>query len=129
MAKIQKYGIKFPFGVTSEDKTLFDLNKSKADMVKSQLMHVLFTQKGQRIRQPEFGTNLIQFIFNPNDSQSWNDIKFELKDIVNRWVPDCNLDDIEIYENENGVGLVADITYSVLENNGTASVYELITKL
>lgn len=129
MAKIQKYGIKFPFGVTSEDKTLFDLNKSKADMVKSQLMHVLFTQKGQRIRQPEFGTNLIQFIFNPNDSQSWNDVKFELKDIVNRWVPDCNLDDIEIYENENGVGLVADITYSVSENNGTASVYELITKL
>lgn len=129
MAKIQKYGIKFPFSITSEDNTLLDLNKSKADKIKSQLMHVLFTQKGQRIRQPEFGTNLIQFIFNPNDSQSWDDIKFELKEIVSRWIPDCSLEDIEIYENENGVGLVADITYSVLENNGTVSVYELITKL
>lgn len=129
MAKTQKYGIKFPFGVVSEYKTLLDLNNTKAEKVKSQLMHVLFTQKGQRLRSPNFGTDLIQFIFNPNDAQTWGDVKFELKNMVKQWIPDCNLNDIEIYENNNGRGLVAAIRYSVTESNGTETTYELITNL
>lgn len=129
MAKTQKYGIKFPFNIVSEDKTLLDLNNNKADQVKSQLMHLLFTQKGQRLRSPDFGTNLIQFIFNPNVSQTWGDIKFELKQIVKRWVPGCKLEDIEIFENDEGRGLVAALKYSVTESNGNATTYELITNL
>ena len=61
MVKTQKYGIKFPFNILSEDKTLLDLNKTKGEQVKSQLMHLLFTQKGQRLRSPDFGTNLLQY--------------------------------------------------------------------
>ena len=38
----------------SEDKTLFDLNKTRAEMIKSQIMHLIFTPKGQRIRKPDF---------------------------------------------------------------------------
>lgn len=129
MAKTQKYGIKFPFNILSEDKTLLDLNKTKGEQVKSQLMHLLFTQKGQRLRSPDFGTNLLQFIFSPNDSQTWGDVKFELKQIVKQWVPGCILEDIEIYENDEGRGLVAALKYSVTENNGSTTTYELITNL
>lgn len=129
MAKTQKYGIKFPFNIVSEDKTLLDLNKSKAERVKSQLMHLLFTQKGQRLRSPEFGTNLIQFIFSPNDSQTWEDVKFDLKQSVKRWVPECILDDIEIYESDEGRGLVAAMKYSVIEPDKSLTTYELITNL
>ena len=129
MAKIQKYGIKFPFGIVSEEKTLLDLNLSKAEQIKSQLMHVLFTQKGQRLRSADFGTNLLQYIFNPNDSQTWGDVKFELKECIKKWIPDCNLEDIEIYENDEGRGLVAAMKYSVTETNGGTTTYELITNL
>ena len=129
MPKIQKYGIKFPFNILSEDETLLDLNRTKGEQVKSQLMHLLFTQKGQRLRSPDFGTNLLQFIFNPSDSQTWGDVKFELKQDVKKWVPDCELDDIEIYENNEGRGLVAALKYDVTENNGNIVTYELITNL
>ena len=64
MAKEQKYGIKFPINVVSDDKTLFDLNYTRAESVKSEVMHLIFTPKGQRLRNPNFGTRLIQFIFN-----------------------------------------------------------------
>jgi phage baseplate assembly protein W len=129
MAKTQHYGIKFPIQIISEEGKCLDLNRTKADMVKSQLMHVLFTPIGQRIRQPNFGTNLIQFLFNPNDNETFNDVVGTIKQIVKKWVPDCSLESIEIAETDNGLGLNATIKYSVSEDDGTISVYEISTPL
>lgn len=125
MAKTQHYGIKFPIQIVSEEGKCLDLNLTKAQMVKSQLMHVLFTPIGQRIRQPNFGTNLIQFLFNPNDEETFSDVFLTIKQTVKKWIPDCSLEDITITETDNGLGLDAKITFSVNEDDGTSSVYEI----
>ena len=91
-------------------------------------MHLIFTPKGQKIRDPEFGTNLIQFIFNPNDTQTWGEVKSDIKEAVSKFVPNASLDDIEIYEVNDGRGLVADIKYSVKDSTFN-NTYQLITKL
>lgn len=125
----QKYGIKFPINIISEDKTLFDLNNTKNDKVKSELMHVIFTQKGQRLRFPDFGTNLLQFIFDPNDAQTWDNVKFEIKETVKKYVPDCSLSDIEIFEEDEGRTLIAALKYTVMEDDGTVTEHDLVTTL
>ena len=129
MAKTQHYGIKFPIQIVSEEGKCLDLNLTKAQMVKSQLMHVLFTPIGQRIRQPNFGSNLIQFLFDPNDNENFSDVMMELKQIVKKWVPDCSLENIIIGETDNGLGLIAQIRYSVREDDGTTGLYEIVTPL
>lgn len=129
MAKTQHYGIKFPIQILSEDGRCLDLNLTKAQLVKSELMHVLFTPIGQRIRQPNFGTNLIQFLFNPNENESFSDVMSTLKQTVKKWVPDCALESIEMTETDNGLGLNAKIRYSVNEDDGTSSIYEIQTPL
>ena len=129
MGKTQKYVIKFLFNIVSDYKTLLDLNITKADRVRSQLMHLIFTQKGQRLRLPDFGTNLLQFIFNPNDLQTWDDVQYEIKEGVKKWVPDCELNNITIYETDNGRGLIAELKYSVREDNGMITEHELVTNL
>jgi phage baseplate assembly protein W len=129
MAKTQKYGISFPINIKSPDKTMLDLNKSKAQMVKSELLHVLFTPKGQRLRQPLFGCNLIQFIFDPADRQTWDDVLLELKETISQQVPDCILNNISIYEISDGLGLVAQINYSVKNDDGTTATYETVVNL
>ena len=58
----QFYGIKYPFSEESDRLTFFDLNENKNESVRSMLLHILFTPKGQRLRQPNFGTNLIKYI-------------------------------------------------------------------
>ena len=128
MAKFNKYGIKFPFNLKSNDNTFVDMNCNEGDSIKSQLMHLIFTPVGQRLRKPLFGSRLIQFIFNPNDSQTWGDVVSEIKEMVKNNIPDCNLNDIDIYESDNGLGLVAEIRYSV-SSNGSVSEYQLVTKL
>lgn len=129
MAKTQKFGIKFPINIVSEDRTLVDLNRSKTEKIKSQLMHLIFTQKGQRLRKPNFGTNLLQFIFNPNDSQSWDDVKFEIKECVKNNIPDCTLEDIEIFEENEGLTLIAAMKFLVTEYDGTTTLNTLVTNL
>ena len=125
MAKTQHYGIKFPIQIVSEERKCLDLNLTKAQMIKSQLMHVLFTPLGQRIRQPNFGTNLIQFLFNPNENETFSDVMSTLKQTIKKWA----LESIEMIETDNGLGLNAIIRYSVNEDDGTSSVYEIQTPI
>lgn len=129
MAKIQRYGIKFPISVSREDNTLFDLNYSLVESVKSDLLHVLFTPKGQRLREPEFGTNLIKFIFNPNTTDSWSEIVSEIKTAVERWIPNCSLGEIEVKEMEDGIGVACKINFSVKDLSGAIGNYEMYVKL
>lgn len=113
MAKRQHYGVKFPLTVNSFENTFFDLNQNAMDGIKSQIMHLIFTPAGQRLRKPTFGSKLIQFIFNPNDSQSWGDVVSEIKESIAANIPNCNLNDIMIYESNDGNGLIADIKYNI----------------
>lgn len=128
MAKISHIGIRFPFTVKSIERTFLDLDVKPSDAIKSDIMHLIFTPKGQRLRNPDFGTNLIQFIFNPNDSQTWGDVKNEIKESVARFIPNTTIEDIEIYEVNDGLGLVASIQYSVKDET-FSNTYELITKI
>ena len=128
MAKIRKYGISFPITIKSGDGSLFDTSDDIVGKITSEMMHVMFTPKGQRLRNPDFGTNLIQFIFNPNDEQTWEDVKYEIRTAVTKYVPDCYVNDVEIAESDDGLELYARIKYSV-KRNGDSNEYQLITKL
>ena len=128
MAKRQHYGITFPITAKSFEKTLLDLNLNEADGIKSQIMHLIFTPIGQRLRKPLFGSKLIQFIFNPNDSQTWGDVVRDIKEMISNNIPNCNINDISVSEVEDGLGLVADIKYTV-EQNGVEYQDEIITEL
>lgn len=119
MAKIQRYGIKFPITILSGDMSLLDTNETKQKGVHSELMHLIFTPSGQRLRDPEFGTKLIQFIFNPNDNETWSDILTEIKDKVAKYIPSCSIKDLEVSETDNGVGIVVNVKYSLKENGAT----------
>lgn len=129
MAKEQKYGIMFPITVSSEDMTLFDLAHTRAEQIKSEIMHLIFTPKGQRLRNPNFGTRLIQFIFNPNDSETWGDIVSEIKETVKLWIPDCSIKDVQVAEFEDGLTLYAKISYTLTELDGSTGNYEIISKI
>ncbi|MBP5458536.1 MAG: hypothetical protein J6Y37_18755 [Paludibacteraceae bacterium] len=91
-------------------------------------MHLIFTPVGQRLRKPLFGSRLIQFIFNPNDGETWGDVTGEIRDMVARNIPNCSIDDIEIYETDEGLALVAKIKYTVTSNGASVSD-EIITNL
>ena len=52
MAKQQFYGVKYPFVAEDVENYFIDVNKTLKDKVRSILMHVIFTPKGQKLRDP-----------------------------------------------------------------------------
>lgn len=118
MALTQKYGIKYPFGSDNDDNLFVDLNKSYDEMVKSRVLHVLFTPKGQRYRNPDFGTDLIKFIFNPSDEITFGAIKSEISESIGKYVPSVEFDDISIYDDDtNDNSKIIIIHYTVNKGN------------
>lgn len=119
MALTQKYGIKYPFLSDNTENVFLDTNKTIDDSVKSQVMHVIFTQRGQKIRDPEFGTNLITYLFGAFDDINMSAIKQEIASQVTKYVPNVIFDDINIYHDENdNNNMIVSIVYSVKTENG-----------
>jgi phage baseplate assembly protein W len=118
MIKKQYFGIKYPFTSTDIENYFVDLNSSKKNKVRSQIMHVIFTPKGQRVRMPEFGTDLIKYIFEPNESNTWKSVKTEISEAVSRYVNNVSLNDIQVARSEENPNTIfVRIDYSVKEGN------------
>ena len=116
MAKKQLFGIKFPFQNESENNYFLDLNESYEDKIKGELIHLIFTPKGQRYRKPDFGTNLIRYIFEPNDNETWKKIEDEITEQVQKYLPNISLKDFSFFrDEENGNHLYVNIDYSVIK--------------
>lgn len=118
MARQQLFGIKYPFTHDDYQNFFVDANTTEKDKVRSQIMHVIFTPKGQRIRNPEFGTDLIKYIFSPNDSESWEGVKNEVITAVHRFVPGVTLNDVRVVQSQDERSeIFVRMDYTVREGN------------
>lgn len=127
----QFYGIKYPFSEESERLTYLDLNESKEESVRSMILHIIFTPKGQRLRKPDFGTNLIKFIFDPNDSTTWDSVKEDIRKQISLYLPDVVFNDIVINHGiEEGEmnGIFVEVNYTV-NQDGERAEYKTMVRI
>ena len=117
MGKKQYYGIKYPFSSDNLDGLYIDLNETYTDSVKSQVLHVLFTPKGQRLRNPDFGTDLIKFLFQQNDEITESDLKTSLTTDIAKYVNGVKFEDISFEREDNSIIVI--VHYSVQKGNKT----------
>jgi len=81
------YNIKFPLVDDTETNTYFQLTKITKDALRSDLVLLLLTQRGERYYEPDYGTNLLKYLFEPNDSSTADDIEQEIKRTVSLYIP------------------------------------------
>lgn len=123
-SKIKQYfGIKFPFTSNNEDGLFIDLNTTLKDKVASQIAHLLLTQKGTRLKKPDFGTKLINFIFEQNDSLTWSNVENEIKDCVSKYIPNVNINEVSVIQDTktDDNDILIDVKYNVKNGNKTES--------
>jgi phage baseplate assembly protein W len=85
----------------------------------SDLLLLLLTQKGERYYEPDYGTNLIQYIFEQNDGITSNDILNEIKTDVSTYLPSITIKTVNFYTtaddpsiNENQIVMHIDFVYT-----------------
>ena len=114
----QYYDVKFPFTIDNYDGHFIDLNNTLEGKVASEIAHVILTRKGTRIRKPEFGTDLIKYVFEPNHTDTWQGVKNEIVTSVSRFVPNVSINDIRVVQSNDERNVIyVRIDYSVIEGN------------
>lgn len=95
MAQSNTIGINFPF-IESNKGYYLDMTTTDAEDVRASLMHLLLTNKGERFMMPEFGSDLLKYIFEPNDTITITDLKININTTVSKYIPNLQIDDIII---------------------------------
>ena len=95
MADGKTYGLTFPF-VESYNGKYLDLSDYPAEEIRSNLIHLLLTRKGSRYFLPDFGTGLLEYIFEPLDGPTFKNIESEIRDSVQKYMPQLQLTNINI---------------------------------
>ena len=114
MSLTQKYGIRYPFTLENDEELYMDLNMTKEESLKSRLLHVIFTPKGQRLRNPDFGTDLIRYIHEPADETTFERLRNDITEQVYKYVPDVTFKDISIYDDDKSEnGKIVIIHYTI----------------
>jgi hypothetical protein len=104
MAK-QFINIQFPFQDDPEGKFL-RMNDDSKKAIKSDLVHLLLTNKGERLYMPDFGANLRRYLFEPNDEKSTDGIKNEISEAVRKFLPNLTISELTtapVEDNEHAV--------------------------
>lgn len=99
MANGKYINIDFPFK-DSPQGFFLNLNSDDQRAIKADLIHLLMTRKGQRLYNPDFGTDLLKYIFEPNDTLTLSDIKDEINTTIKKYLPDLNITTLEVVQSE-----------------------------
>ncbi len=103
-------GLTLPFNKTDGDPLGFHLAMTTAQAVQSDLVNLIMTNKGERLGNPEFGTNLQRFLFEQNTPDIEPLIEDEIRGAM------------AVYQSETGIG-IDNITIAIdrADNNGNNS--------
>jgi phage baseplate assembly protein W len=111
--------IKYPLTDDPTTNQFFQLNQTTKNAYSSDLLLLLLTNKGERYYDPNYGTNLIKFVFDQNDQTTTSNLEENIRTTVSQYIPDLtiqnitfttNLDDPNL--NENQINVKINFTYA-----------------
>jgi phage baseplate assembly protein W len=126
MANGKYININYPFK-NSPKGFFLDLNDNDNSAIKADLMHLILTRKGQRLYNPEFGTNLLAYIFEPEDGFTFSQIKEEITTVVKRYLPKLNITEVLVEESiESEYAATVRIDYTITDDVFSTSDFVII---
>ena len=106
-------GVSLPFNAPG----VFNKTYSTKDQIKSNLINLLLTDKGERIMNPEFGADLRRSLFD-NITQSNTDLlQIKIIDAINIFIPEIELINVTIEPNIDYNTLTVTIDYRLIISN------------
>ena len=121
MANGITYGINFPF-LQSPKGNYLRLTETTDEEIRTDLVHLLLTRRGSRYFLPDFGTRLYEYIFEPLDGATFEDIRSEIEEQINTYIPNLTINSITIEPYTDTDEVEGQLDYELL---GQASIYRI----
>jgi uncharacterized protein len=85
--------IDFPFHFDNRGRTA---TTSDEDHIRDMIEQLLFTNPGERVNRPDFGSGLMQLVFAPNSPELAATVQFTMQAALQQWLGDL----IDVHELE-----------------------------
>ena len=109
-------GVVFPFN----NSGVFYSSFTTKEQVKSNLINVLLTEKGERVQEPNFGVGLKNLLFEQDIDQGY--LKSKIQDQVGLYIPEIELLDINTELIVDSHTLFIRLTYKFLLDDSADSI-------
>ena len=112
-------GVMLPFG---KPKGLFQLSYTTEQQAISNLKSLLLTRKGERLFQPNFGSDVYSLMFENINSDLSSQLDESLRADIEYWLPYIIIDDIniEVIEDRNYVRI--ELSFRVTEQGANQQI-------
>jgi len=105
--------IDFPFHFNGSGRTA---DTGGDDHIRDMVEQLLFTNPGERVNRPDFGSGLLQMVFAPNSPEVATALQFSLQADLQRWLGDLiELQSLEVTSVDSS--LLINIQYLVRRTN------------
>lgn len=109
-------GIAIPFDATS----VFKVNYTTKEQVKSNLINLLLTNRGERPFNPNFYADIRRRLFEPDASV--DEIKSIISDKINRYIQKITLKNIDVTNGDGIHSIIISINYTVNNQDDTVTI-------
>ena len=86
-------GLTLPLQMTTNT---FNQTYDNLVQLQSNVKNLLLTQKGERLAQPTFGSDLQKLVFEPNDGELEEKISNAIESAISQWLPQLTVEKIDI---------------------------------
>ena len=102
-------GVKFPFNAPG----IFGKSFTTREQASTNVKTLLLTRKGERYLQPNFGTDVLNLIFEPNVAELKDFISETITDAITFWLPYISITTLDIVTQEDDPSMIHNIRISV----------------
>jgi phage baseplate assembly protein W len=106
-------GISLPFNVPSAFRSTYSFK----DQLKYNLVNFLLTNKGERILNPNFGTNIRRQLFNQIDEDIYENLITEISDSIILYFPDITIEKLDVVPTYDNNLITVNLTYRINISN------------
>ena len=113
-------GVKLPFNAPGVFYSTF----STKEQIRFNVVNLVLTAKGERVENPNFGTNVRSQLFNQIDQSTFSDLELDLVESIQTYIPNVRVTRVNFSQGGeyNDNTLVVTITYQILISNEVDTV-------
>ncbi len=110
-------GISFPFRVGNRGVVMTSTTIQDVSHIKESISQILLTGLGERVHQPEFGSDLASYVFFPVDEGMYGLIDYEIRRALEKWEPRIIINNIDFEPLEETLNITLDFTVTKYEGS------------
>ena len=111
-------GIRIPFGI----KNPFIINYTTQDQIKSNLINFIMTNRGERVFNPDFGSDIRSYLF--EQFSSFEELRLMILDRISLYIPDITVIDLSFInkDDENILYVILKYSFNRIEDSITLQI-------